>query len=84
LVINSSLFATTQPSTQNNLEQFCWGGISIGKKNHTTTPGNITIQVVFGCAKLYLTPSRQNFLLLAHYNELGKLIIILKGSGCTA
>jgi hypothetical protein len=33
----STCIATTQPTTQNNLKQFCWGGIIIGKKPTTTT-----------------------------------------------
>ena len=38
-----SPIATTQPTTQNNLKQFCWGGIIIGWKNHHhTTPHHHT------------------------------------------
>ena len=42
------VIATTQPTTQNNLHFFCWGGIINGKKttphhhHHNTTLGPIT------------------------------------------
>ena len=68
--------ATTQPTTQNNLKQLCWGGIIIGKKKtpqhhhhqHTTTTTISPPPPHHRVSLQFKQPTKLNFVIQPYYN----------------